>query len=99
MRGQEAWEARAGLPVLSEQQESWDTLPKALQRERTAREALGRAPERSRLEGEIARAMRRFLPHEIEDLRRAVAQPQFAAPMKIREAAREALLGREGHER
>lgn len=84
---------RPGLSPLAEQQDIRDALPTAVQRERTVREALGRAPKRSRLEGEIARAMRRLLPHEIEELRRAVTRPQFAVAMKIREAAREALRG------
>jgi hypothetical protein len=95
VRGREAWHARLALSALTEQHELQAVLPRAVARERIAREAVGRGPDRSRLEREIGYALRRLLPHEIEDLRRAVTRPQFAVAMKLREAAREALLGRE----
>lgn len=95
VRGREAWQARLELPALTEQHELREVMPRAAARERMARDAVARGPDRRRLEREIGHALRRLLPHEIEDLRRAVTRPQFAVAMKLRKVAREALLGRE----
>jgi hypothetical protein len=74
-------------------------FPKAVTREREAREALRRHPEKGLLEREIGRAMRQLLPREMEELRRLVSSPQFALAAKLREVAKDAVLGRDGCER
>jgi hypothetical protein len=98
VRGREACEARLTVANMPEQQVR-EAVVRAIGRERTAREAVRRGPDTTRLEREIGHALGRLLPREIEELRRAVTQPQFAMAMKIRQAAREALLGREVPER
>lgn len=99
IQGREAWNARAGFPAAAEERATRDAVPKAVEHERSARESLRHAPDRNILEREIGRVMHRLLPREIEDLRRAVTAPQFAVATKLKQAAREALLGREAPER
>ena len=96
MQGREAWYARAGLPAPAKQQATREAVPRAAERERGTRDAITRGPEKSLLAREIGRAMHRLLPHEVEDLRRAVTQPQFALAVQLKRAVREALLDRDG---
>lgn len=74
-------------------------MPKAVERERSARESVRRVPETGRLEREIGRAMRQILPREIENLRRSVTGPRMVIARKLKQAAREALLGLDSPER
>ena len=97
-QGREAWFARAGVTTPAEAAEARATSPRAVAREREAREALRRHPEKSLLEREIGRAMRQLLPHEIEELRRLVSSPRFALAVKLREAVKDMAIGREGRE-
>lgn len=95
----EAWAARAGLPAPVERSAIREAVPKAAEREREAREALGRRPEKGMLEHEVGRAMRQLLPREVEALRRWVTNPRFALAMRLKEAVREAVLGPKEQER
>ena len=97
-QGREAWFVRAGVATPAEAAEARDTTPRAMAREREAREALRRHPEKSLLEREIGRAMRQLLPHEVEELRRLVSSPRFALAVKLREAVKELAIGREVRE-
>lgn len=99
LHGKEAWDAHLAMPDAGEPREIRGAGSMASERERMARDATRRGPDKSKLEREIGYVLRRLLPREIEDLRRAVTRPQFAIAMKMREAAREALLGREVSER
>lgn len=98
MRGRDAWEARARLATLVGQREICEAVPKVVQLERTAREALGRVQEKRAFERQIGHVMRQLIPHEIEELRRAVTRPQFAVAMKIRQVAREVVFAWESPE-
>jgi hypothetical protein len=70
----------------------------AVRRERDAAAALDKLPAAALLERGIQEAVRRLTPVELQQLRQAVTAPQLTIAMRIREAVRDAVLGREGHE-
>ena len=95
VQGRQAWYARAGLPAPAEQLAAREAVSRGVERERVARDrATGRAAQKSLLEREIGRLMGRLLPRELEELRRAVTQPQMAIALQLKRAVREALLDR-----
>jgi Relaxase/Mobilisation nuclease domain len=70
----------------------------AVRRERDAASALDKLPAAALLERGIQEAVRRLTPVELQQLRQAVTAPQLAIAMRVREAVREALIGRDGAE-
>ncbi len=54
IQGREAWNARAGLPTPAEERAVREAVPKAVEHERSARESLRHAPDRSILERVLA---------------------------------------------
>lgn len=96
--GKEAWNARFAVPAAAESREIRESALRVIEHERTLGEAVRRGPEKRALERDIAFAVRRLVPHELAELQRTLTRPQFAIAVKLREAVRDAVLGRDGPE-
>jgi hypothetical protein len=95
VQGREAWHARAGLPAPAEHEAAREGVSRGVERERAARDARSaHADQKSLLEREIGHLISRLVPRELEELRRAVTQPQLAMALQLKRAVREALLDR-----
>jgi hypothetical protein len=66
-----------------------------IERERSARDALGRLPRRSELEHKIGQVADRLLPGELRKLKTMITAPRLALLAKIRSTVRDALLARD----